>query len=146
MDLKQIFLLLFSFMLLLCCAKDNSPLQVENKEIDTNVTLFPRSLKGWELYSWYQNDKWYYSIQVGTDRLKSYTEVSTHGLIVGGEKQLKQLLDHFQTAETITWIGRVWLETCWITGFGNLELPPVSIVTDIKNYCQMKGLILQIAD
>ena len=140
-------LLIFGLITLLSgCSKDKSQIQEPTKKFDLTTLTFPHSMKGWELYSWPNVDDWNYSILIGTDRLKSYQEVTTNEIIVTGKDSLKMILDKFITNELIIWIGRHWLERCWHDDINDLTLPPQEILDEIKEYCTIKNLKLQITE
>jgi hypothetical protein len=144
---KQILLVMLSLIVLFTgCSKDSSQIQEPIHQINLNDSTFPHSMKGWDLYSWPNGSDWYYSILVGTNRLKSCDEVMTSEAIVIGMDSLKTALDKFPEGENIIWIGRSWLDECWNDNFGNLSLPPRDIVDEIKQYCADVDLTLDIAD
>jgi hypothetical protein len=35
------------------------------------------SFKGWEVYSWQENDKWFFAMMMGTNRLKTCAEIKS---------------------------------------------------------------------
>jgi hypothetical protein len=128
------------------CSKD------KNQELDPVVLLnldtisFEHSLKGWELYSWPNGNDWNYSILTGTNRLKSYEEVTENEIIVFGKDSLKMLLDKFPVNEEIFWASEGWLDRIWGGNFGNLSLPDDKIINEIKSYCSQKELLLSIGE
>ena len=78
--------------------------QKNNSKLDT--ISFSHSMKGWELYSWPSESDWNYSILIGTNRNKTYQEVTTNKISVVGKDSLKILLDKFPANEQIFWIGK----------------------------------------
>jgi hypothetical protein len=139
-------LILFLIWILAGCSKDETQIQEPEHQIDINSLIFAHSMKGWELYSWHNGNDWNYSILIGTDRLKTYDEVTKNEIVVTGKDSLKMVLDRFPAGETITLIGRGWLERCWGGNFNNLSLPPKDIIDEIKQYCSNINLILQITE
>ena len=111
------------------------------------------SMKGWELYSWPSEvegcRKWNYALLPGTNRLKSYNEVTNDAVLkVTGENQLKLLLSKFPANQTILWVGDKWLSDVWgqsNINYGNLKLPSSLVTNEIKQHCVEKGLQLTIA-
>lgn len=147
MQKKHRFLLLAGLICLWSsCSKDTPPIQAPTQRLDLNTLTFPHSMKGWELYSWSRGAAWKYSILIGTNRLKSYSEVTTNQVIVTGQDSLKMVLDKFPAAELITWFGRGWLTRCWGDASHDLALPPPAILDEIKVYCHLKNLTLQLTD
>lgn len=114
--------------------------------IDFDTVSFLPSMKGWELYSWPNGNDWNYSILGGTNRTKSYKEVTTNTFIVAGKDSLKMLLDKIPDNEFIFWAGTGWLENCWSGDYGNFSLPDSNTVNEIKEYCIQKKLNLTIND
>ena len=98
------------------------------------------------MYCWQQDGEWWFSILQGTNRLKSYTEVTSGPLTVNGIIQLKPVLDRFPEGEIITMIGQNWLKTVWGSGYYNLELPPESMISEITSYCTLRKLVLEVAE
>lgn len=147
MIMKPKLILLFCFLIILPgCSNDSTQTQAPGNSLDLNTLTFSHSMKGWELYSWKNGDAWNYSILIGTDRLKSYDEVTTNEIIVTGKDSLKMVLDKFPEGEVITWIGQNWLMKCWGCNYYDLSLPPTDIIDEIKQYCIQVNLELQIAD
>jgi hypothetical protein len=114
--------------------------------INPDTISFNHSMKGWELYSWPNGNDWNYSILIGTNRIKSYSEVTGNKIIVLGTDSLKMLLDKFPENEEIFWIGKGWLEKCWGSDYGDLSLPDNKTISEIKQYCTDNNLVLGISD
>lgn len=150
MKTKQLVFLFLSGTLLLFtgCAKEiktNSNNYLETLQVS-------HSVKGWELYSWQEGDNWYYSILTGTNRTKTYDEVTSykptdvHLISVTGIDSLKLALAKFPENENITWPGKGWLQRCWGGNYGNLQLPPQNIIDELTQYCNQRKLNLQVTD
>ena len=129
-------------LLLFECTKDKTPISPH----ENAWTMLPHSMKGWELYSWLNENKWEYSILTGTNRLKSYNEVISGDLVADSLDSLKLILNRLQEGEAITWLGRVWLERCWQKDYYNLSLPPEEILNEVKQYCNYHNLILEVVE
>lgn len=127
------------------CSKETEQVRSPVNEINLDTLLFNHSMKGWELYSWPNGSDWNYSILVGTNRIKSYEEVTSNEITVFGMDSLKMLLDKFPENENIFWIGKGWLERCWGINYGNLTLPDNKTINEIKDYCMQKKLLLNIS-
>ena len=155
--MKKLFIplsILFLALLFTACTKDGPncdcsaslPGKLETITIES-------SMKGWELYSWPADvegcKKWKYALLPGTNRLKSYSEVTSDTILnVTGEKQLKLLLNKFPNNEHILWVGEKWLSNVWgpsNINYGNLKLPPSSVTDEVTQHCIQKGLQLIIA-
>lgn len=133
-----------------CKKEDNAEMANTMSYLDTLIV--PHSMKGYELYSWQEGNEWYFSILVGTNRIKTYAEVISiypteiHLITGTGIASLKLVLAKFPEDEYITWIGQGWLQSCWSDNFGNLRLPPQNIIDDITQYCSQEKLNLQVTD
>ncbi len=137
-------LILTLFVFGMCSEEKNPEIDPVNK-VNFDTLTFSHSMKGWELYSWPKGNDWRYSILPGTNRVKSYGEV-TSNLIVCGKDSLKMLLNKFPEGENIFWLSEEWLKKSWSTSYGNLSLPADNIVTEIKDYCTQKKLVLNISN
>ena len=62
-----------------------------------------RSMKGYELYSRQIDDVWYFSLLPGTNRLKTFTEISAPEVQVRGLDALKLVLDQLPSGEQLFW-------------------------------------------
>ncbi|MEO6329598.1 MAG: hypothetical protein ABIO55_11725 [Ginsengibacter sp.] len=115
-----------------------------------NLTI-TRSMKGWELYSWPEGNTWKFSFLTGTNRLKTYSEVTSpvgtnNLLIVSGVDSAKMVLDKFPVAENITLIGRGWLQNTWREQYGNLQLPPPNAIDNLRSFSARKGLTFTVVN
>ena len=128
MDLPKPFailtLLLSLTMMLVGCQSD----RVEPPE--ANPT---RSMKGYELYSWQMQGDWYFALVVGTNRIKTYDEISSPEVRVQGLEALKGKLNQLPGGEQVLWSER------WVP---NTVLPPDDIVEQVKAYCEQRGIQL----
>ena len=136
------------------CALCIAGCNVENNEYDNlfknNFNIDTLSLshseKGWELYSWQDGDSWKYSLLIGTNSLKNIEQVKNNPIVVSGEDSIKMVLEKLPKNEEIFWIGPKWLQSSWGNNYGNLSLPPVNIIIDIKDFCQKYSLKLNVEE
>jgi hypothetical protein len=128
------------------CSKESAPEMQPVNAIDIDTVSFERSMKGWELYSWPNGNDWNYSILGGTNRTKSYEEVTNNRIVVFGKDSLKMLLDKIPEGECIFWIGQGWLSQCWGGDFKDLSLPDSKTINEIRAYCNQKNLELVISN
>lgn len=138
--------LIIGLISLLGCSDENGQESLDVMKVDLDTIVFEHSMKGWELYSWPNGNNWYYSILVGTNRLKTYQEVTHNSIIVMGVDSLKLLLDKLPPGEEISWIGEEWLKRIWGDGYGNLSLPDELTRHKIKAYCLDHDLVLNIIE
>jgi hypothetical protein len=113
---------------------------------DFDTLNMSHSMKGWELYSEPSGGDWTYYILQGTNRLKTYEEVVTNVISVTGTDSLKLLLDKFPSGEELFWFGEIWLERTWGSHHGNLCLPDSEVISEMQDYCLLKGLLLNICN
>lgn len=119
------------------------------------ATSLPRSMKGYDLYSRYveEEDAWYYTLVTGTNRVKSYAEISTpESLItaddwvkitVRGIDSLKSVLDLLPEGETV-----IWLDAGRLEGAPAMEeaFPDREVVRGIERHCQRPTIRLDVVD
>jgi hypothetical protein len=135
------------FLLAACFRKEKEAAPVSNLD---NLTVTP-SMKGWELYSWPEGNTWKFSFLIGTNRIKSLSEVtSANGAVnlirVTGVDSAKMVLNKFPEGEAITLIGQGWLQNAWGGQYGSLQLPPHSIIDELKSFSTQKKLTLSITN
>lgn len=113
----------------------------------------PRSMKGYELYSWIENGEWCFRLVTGTNRAKRYDEifaddnvVDNNGMVTikdRGVEALKNTLRRLLAGETV-----MWSDGRFLAGEkGNqpdLTFPGQEIVTEIGNLCIQIGISLDI--
>jgi len=144
-QINIILLLMLAFISFINCSKEKNQEPEPVMLINLDTISFDHSMKGWELYSWPNGNDWNYSILTGTNRLKSYEEITGNKIIVCGKDSLKMLLDKFPVNEEIFWISEGWLDRIWGSNYGNLSLPDSNIIKEIKRYCIQKQLELSIS-
>jgi hypothetical protein len=124
-------------------------------ETAPGVALVPHSIKGYELYSWYleEEDAWYYTLVTGTNRAKSFGEVSTSESVitqdgwikitVRGVDALKSLLDLLPEGEIVNWLDPLQLEGAPAVGEAR---PDQAVVREIERYWQRRNIRLNVVD
>jgi len=118
------------------------------------ISALPRSMKGYELYSWQAEGKWNFTLITGTNRLKSANEITTgpdtvrdDGWVKLGARSidaLKLLLAQIPKDGSISWRGKQTLARFGVEP-GPLEMPPQAIVDAITGYCKDLGLGLYVS-
>lgn len=122
----------------LSCTKNST--MVDNSSPAFLDTLsFSHSMKGWELYSWPNGNEWNYSVLKGTNRGKSYSEITTNKILVVGKSPLKTLLAKLPANEEIFWRGKGWLENT-----ETVSLPDENTISELQEFCSLKSLSLHI--
>jgi len=94
----------------------------------------PESMKGYELYSWQDGDQWNFSLLIGTNREKSLEEIKAADTALHSVDALASALEQIPSGQYITWSSR---ET--------LSFPTDDIIEQVKQRCEDKGLILNLA-
>ncbi len=117
-----------------------------NKLTLASLPPLPKSMKGYELYSWPEDGQWRFTLITGTNRNKTPQEiVSTEDFIseagwqnihVTGVTEIKQVLGRLPSSEWITWCGGMRLTQ----PDDNIKLPPDDIVKEVKDYAIQCGL------
>jgi hypothetical protein len=112
--------------------------------------LLPRSMKGYELYSWEQDGEWHFTLITGTNRNKTVEEVtsttpsgSVDGLVhihVVGQEAIKDVLSRVPPSEFVIWLAELREESPQPGPI--IRLPPDPIVVDIREHAVRSGLTL----
>jgi hypothetical protein len=93
----------------------------------------PHSMKGYELYSWQEQGEWTFALVVGTNRIKTYDEISAPEARVRGLHGIRAELDLLPRGEQVFWTaGRV----------PNTVLPPDRLLDGLTAHCTQRGLQL----
>jgi hypothetical protein len=116
------------------------------------VTLLPHSAKGYELYSWQENNQWHFTLITGTNRLKSLGEIISgedivreDGLVkisVQGLDAIQNTLSRLPQHEEIIWANS--LEPA-DTQTALIQMPPDKMINIIQEHCKQFGLNLVIS-
>jgi hypothetical protein len=124
-----------------------------NKLTITEVDQLPRSLKGYELYSWMEDSQWHFTLITGTNRTKTMEEITSEedfvsetgwvNVHVVGIEAIKVALSKLPQGESVFWCDELHIGQ--ITEMNiDLQLPPEQIVNDIKEYAVQCGIDFQV--
>jgi hypothetical protein len=91
-------------------------------------------MKGYELYSWERDGTWYFSLLVGTNRLKTVEEMQDPATALEGIDELKPVLESLARGQYVSW-----------TAADPLAFPPEETIQQVQQICQDQGLELFIA-
>jgi hypothetical protein len=91
------------------------------------------SMKGFELYSWKKDGKWYFSILIGTNREKTLAEIQAAEATKKGMDDLKAVLKSIPAGQYVTWSTRE-----------QLAFPPEDLIQQVQQICKDQGLELNI--
>jgi hypothetical protein len=117
-----------------------------------DVDKFPQSMKGYELYSWLEDDRWNFTLITGTNRNKTLEEITSgedfvsetgwvHVQVVGVEA-IKTVLGKLPQNESVFWADGLREETG--SSDIKIELPPEEIIEAIEEYAVHCGLDLAV--
>jgi hypothetical protein len=98
------------------------------------ATQLAESMKGYELYSWQENDHWEFSLLVGTNRQKTLDEIKSVDTLLPDVDALIARLEKVPSGQYVTWLSS-----------DTLAFPPEAIIKQVEKVCRDKGLILNIA-
>lgn len=116
-----------------------------------STTSLPPLMKGYELYSWIGTgeDAWTYALVTGTNRNKSYAELSAPENVVTGDGWVKITVQGTDALESMLGLlpedeTIAWLDTRQAEGAPALEraFPDPEIVQAIEQTCRQRGIHL----
>ncbi|MFC1803888.1 hypothetical protein ACFL0D_08000 [Thermoproteota archaeon] len=123
------------------------------KPSQTAVDKLPNSMKGYEIYSWSENNQWHFTLITGTNRNKTLEEIiSTANIIshdgwvhihVVGVDEIKTVLSRLPHSENILWLSKIRSEQKQQEGI-IIKLPEGSTLDTIIEHSEQIGLNLQI--
>jgi ABC-type glycerol-3-phosphate transport system substrate-binding protein len=109
----------------------------------------PRSMKGYELYSWQNGGEWYFTLITGTNRNKSLEEITSEfntespdgwvDIHAVGIEEIKAILHRIPAGEFVIWAGGGFVQSPE-AATAKLVLPTVDTVNEIKEYANQLGL------
>lgn len=94
-------------------------------------------MKGYELYSWQVGDEWYFFLLEGTNRLKTYSEVTADTVAVKGIESMMSKLERLPKGEQVFWTGH---------NLPNMVLPPEETINQIREICVKSGIDLTVVE
>jgi hypothetical protein len=117
-------------------------------------TLLPKSMKGYELYSWQESGRWRFTVITGTNRNKNLEEITSDAkktgaydwvnLHVAGMDEIKAVLGRIPSGEYVSWFGGQRITNPNQPVDTTLELPPANIIKEIKEFAGKCGLEFQV--
>jgi len=115
----------------------------------TDIDKLPQSMKGYELYSWEEDNRWHFTLITGTNRTKTLEEIiskedyiSESGWIkvhVVSVDVIKDVLSRLPQSESVFWCDGIRLFQTTETNI-SIQLPPEQISDAIKEYAERCGL------
>jgi hypothetical protein len=120
---------------------------------NASIEPLPRSMKGYELYSWQEEGQWRFTLITGTNRNKIISEIvigesekSEDGWVnlhTTGVSGIKDILNRVPEGEWVSWSGGNFVTEPEELSI-RLELPPQDIIDEIKAYAEKQGLNFQV--
>jgi hypothetical protein len=120
----------------------------------SSVPALPRTMKGYELYSWQEDSQWRFTLTTGTDRNKTLEElisgddfISEAGWVkatVTGTDGIEAALDKLAPGESVLWLSGI-REPSSQTGV-TMQLPPPEVVGAVRQSAMQHGLDFQVQE
>ncbi len=123
------------------------------------IRPLPHSMKGYELYSWYEEgeDQWSYTLVTGTNRLKTIEEFHVRenyespynswvSITVRDTAALRTVLRRLPEGEHVTWVGPEWLKQVGADKemIETMRLPDGAVVAELEDFCRELGIDLHV--
>jgi hypothetical protein len=118
-----------------------------NKLSITDIDKLPHSMKGYELYSWSEDNQWHFTLITGTNRTKTMEEITSEedfisesgwvNVHVLGANAIKDVLSRLPQGESVFWCDELHIGQITET---DLRLPPEQITDTIEEYAKQCGL------
>jgi hypothetical protein len=126
-------------LLSLSCSGPSDPSGQGDLEPSRNATPM---FKGVELYSWKdsKSGEWLFSLLPGTNRMKTYREVTDPLLTVKGTEALKKNLSKLAVGEQVLWFNTI--DKMQPVGVPRLSFPPKQMMNELCDYCRPLGVQL----
>jgi hypothetical protein len=105
-------------------------------QIEVVAPLKVPLMKGYELYSWQSDCKWFFSLLIGTNRMKSIEEVTDPVVQLEGVAALKEQLAKLPASEYVSWVA--------FTSEPGAVFPPDGVIGEILGFCVSQGLECQL--
>ena len=97
-------------------------------------------MKGYELYSWRENGKWHYLLLPGTNREKSFEEITSNKNIKVGDAALKGELKKISRGQEVFWMSDVGMGPSSSGKSSSMKLPSRKRIKEIIEYCNKLGI------
>jgi len=111
----------------------------------------PRSVKGYELYSWRSGGTWQFTLITGTNRLKTLDEITAPEnveedewvkITAAGVPELKAVLARLPTGTQIWWVSARHLDSGEREAGPRIRRPPGWVFRELRAYCSERALEL----
>jgi hypothetical protein len=103
-----------------------------------------QAMKGYELYSWKVKGRWHYALLAGTNRAKSYDEITAQATARAGMAALQAELKKLPRGEDVFWMSAAHRDVVKPRAKGApvLELPSRQRNNHVIAYCEKRGFKL----
>ena len=114
----------------------------------------PRSMKGYELYSWKSGSAWRFTLITGTNRLKTVAEIASPESILEGDwvkitvegvPDLESVLERLPSGTELSWRGARHPGVDSSTSEVTLRISPGRVVKEIQSHCAEFGVRVEIS-
>ena len=114
----------------------------------------PRSMKGYELYSWKSGNVWRFTLITGTNRLKTVAEITSPESTIEGDlvkitvedtPNLESVLERLPSGAKVSWRGPRHPGVDSSTSRVALRIPPRRLVKEIQSHCSELGIRVEIS-
>ena len=99
-------------------------------------------MKGYELYSWREKGKWHYLLVPGTNREKSFEEITSNKNIKVGDAALKGELRKLAKGQEVFWMSDIGIGQPSGGKLSSMKLPSRARIKEIIAYCNKLGIKL----
>ncbi|MBN1153142.1 MAG: hypothetical protein JXA58_08020 [Dehalococcoidia bacterium] len=132
----------------LCALQEAGKLQSVS---EASTCPLPHGMKGYELYSWQEDNEWHFTLISGTNRNKAAAEIVAHINIVSedgwvqlhvvGVEAIETTLSRLPPEESVYWLSALTAGNQDIV----FSLPPQSVVDEVIEHAATCGLDLRVA-
>lgn len=152
-SILTISLIIFSLLFIKCDKNENS-LDAKTYNVPEIYDL-PHLIKGYELYSFENNNHIYYTLIAGTNRTKTFEEISIDNepieengikITTNTLEELKTVIEKLPEDELIFWLGEEWIRLAWGNNSNNILLPDEDIQNELLKFCNEQKVRLSIIE
>lgn len=140
--------------LLIRCEKSEN--NIDSRDYETpEISELPHLMKGYELYSWKENEDWYYTLIAGTNKTKTFEEISSTTNLVdeskikittNSVKEIQKVIAKLPKDELIFWLGEEWIKLAWGNNIHRIKLPDDEIQNALLRFCNEHQIRLSIIE
>jgi hypothetical protein len=105
------------------------------------------AVKGYELFSWKVKNHWYYSLLPGTNRPRTYEEITAPGVVRRDAAGLKAELEKLSKGEVVVWMADAPAGASKSAAGQvlNVKHPSRTRIKKIKAICHKLGIRLRLS-